>query len=240
MAQPLAIFNYEGNQVRIVERDGEPWFISTDVAQLLGYRDAHTACRYLDADEKDTLKSCTLGGRQDMIVINESGLYSLILRSSKEEAKRFKKWITSEVLPSIRKTGTYSMQPQELIARAVIEAHKLIEAQTLLIADLTPKAAFFDAVTDSTDAVDIGTVAKVLNCGIGRTKLFEFLREEQILMKNNIPFQRHVDSGYFRVIESSYGKPDGSTHINFKTVVFQKGIQFIRQRLEKRGAGYAN
>lgn len=236
MTHPLAIFNYEGNQVRIIERDGEPWFISADIATLLGYRDAYTACRYLDADEKDTLKSCTLGGRQDMIVINESGLYSLILRSSKEESKRFKKWITSEVIPSIRKTGSYSMQPQELIARAVIEAHKLIEDQSRLIADLTPKAAFFDAVTDSTDAVDIGTVAKVINRGIGRTKLFEFLRNEQILMNNNQPYQKHIDAGHFRVIESSYQKPDGSTHVSFKTVVYQKGIDFIRKRLDLKEA----
>ena len=121
--------------------------------------------------------------------------------------------------------------PELQIAHAVLLAHKIIEDQKHLIEHLTPKAAFFDAVTDSKDAVDIGVVAKVLNCGIGRNRLFDFLRNENILMSNNQPYQKYIDCGYFRVIESSYAKPDGSTHVSFKTVVYQKGVDFIRRRL---------
>lgn len=108
------------------------------------------------------------------------------------------------------------------------EKKMLAEAKVL---ELQPKAEFFDAVTGSSDAVDIGTVAKVLNMGVGRNSLFEILRNESVLMSNNQPFQRHIDSGYFRLIEQKYSKPDGSTHISIKTVVYQKGICFIRKKL---------
>ena len=103
----------------------------------------------------------------------------------------------------------------------------------LKVKELEPKAEFFDAVTGSSDAVDIGTVAKVLNMGIGRNLLFDVLREEGVLMGNNQPFQRYVDAGYFRLIEQKYNKPDGSTHISIKTVVYQKGVEFIRRLLLK-------
>ncbi|HET8689384.1 MAG TPA: phage antirepressor KilAC domain-containing protein [Methanosarcina sp.] len=109
-----------------------------------------------------------------------------------------------------------------------------IEQQKELLAIQAPKADFYDAVTGSKDTVDIGTVAKVLNMGIGRTKLFQFLRDNGVLMKDNQPYQKFIDAGWFRVIESRYTKPDGSTHINTKTVVYQKGIDYIRKMLEKK------
>lgn len=126
--------------------------------------------------------------------------------------------------------------PELQIANAMLLAGRMIEEQKALITEMKPKADFFDAVTDSKDAIDIGTVAKVLNLGIGRTRLFEFLRNESILMNNNQPYQRYCDSGYFRVIESTYSKPDGSSHVSLKTVVYQKGVDFIRKRLESRKA----
>lgn len=124
--------------------------------------------------------------------------------------------------------------PTMQLANAVLLANKMIEDQKLLIADMQPKADFFDQVTDSKDAVDIGTVAKVLNMNIGRTRLFQFLRDEKILMNNNQPYQQYIDEGMFRVVESSWVKPDGSTHISFKTVVYQRGVAFIRKRLLKK------
>lgn len=229
MHNGLSIFQYDENRVRVIERDGNPWFMAADVVAVLGVD--LTQIRRLDADEKGLHTIQTPGGIQQVSIINESGLYSLTLTSRKESAKRFKKWVTSEVIPTIRKTGSYSMQPQELIARAVIEAQKLIEHQTAIIAEMQPKADFFDTVTGSSDAVDIGTVAKALNCGIGRTRLFSFLRDCNILQSNNQPYQRYIDAGYFRVIESTFNKPDGSTHVTFKTVVYQKGVDYIRKRI---------
>ncbi|MDA8114974.1 MAG: phage antirepressor [Acidithiobacillus sp.] len=229
MENPIAIFNYSGLRVRTIEKDGEPWFVAKDVADILGYEKARNA---VALHCKGALKwgVLTEGGLQEMAIIPERDVYRLIMRSKLPTAERFEEWVVSEVLPSIRKTGTYSMQPQELIARAVIEAHKMIEHQTALIAEMKPKADFFDTVTDSKDAVDMALAAKVLNMGIGRTKLFAFLRDEKILQLNNQPYQEFIDRGYFRVIESSYTKPDGTTHVNYKTVVYQRGLDFIVKR----------
>ena len=104
----ITVFDFEDNAVRVIEIDGEPWFVAADVARVLEYRDAEVACRALDEDEKGTLNVCTPGGNQEMKGINESGLYHLVLVSRKPEAKRFRKWVTAEVLPSIRKTGMYA------------------------------------------------------------------------------------------------------------------------------------
>lgn len=124
-----------------------------------------------------------------------------------------------------------------LLARAVLEASKMIEGQTKLIAEMKPKAAFYDAVTGSKDAIDLGQAAKVLAIpGFGRNNLFELLRQSGVLMNDNLPYQTYVDRGYFRVIESSYTKPDGSTHVNLKTVVYQRGLDAIRKIVEKNHA----
>lgn len=230
MTNEIQIFNYQDAEVRTVIVDGEAWFVANDLCSILSIDS--TQVRRLDESEKGLHTIQTLGGNQQMTVINESGLYSLIFTSRKPEAKQFKKWVTSEVLPAIRKTGSYSIETPEMqMARGLLAAQKLIENQTRLIEDMRPKADFFDAVTESKDAVDVGSVAKVLNMGIGRTRLFERLRNISILMQNNQPYQKYVDAGYFRVIEQKYNKPDGSTHISLKTVVYQKGVDFIRRRL---------
>lgn len=103
----IQVFDFEDNAVRVIDKDGDPWFVAADVARVLEYRDAEVACRALDDDEKGTLIVCTPGGQQEMLGINESGLYHLVLVSRKPEAKKFRKWVTAEVLPSIRKTGMY-------------------------------------------------------------------------------------------------------------------------------------
>lgn len=124
--------------------------------------------------------------------------------------------------------------PQTYSAALMLAAEQAeeIEKQQKEIILMSPKAEFYDTVTDSTDTIDIGSVAKVLNMGIGRNKLFQLLRDKSILMKNNQPFQNYVDRGYFRVIESSFNKPDGSTHISLKTVVYQKGVDFIKNQIK--------
>jgi anti-repressor protein len=228
----LAIFNFNGSQVRTMEKDGGAWFVAKDVAEILGYVNTRKAvsdhCKH--AKPIGSNDSLRLGLDSQLIIIPEGDVFRMAIRSKLPSADKFESWVMDDVLPSIRKTGQYSMRPEILIAHAIIEANKLIENQTALIAEMKPKAEFFDAVTGSHDAVDIGTVAKVLNLGIGRTKLFSFLRDSSILQDNNQPYQKHIDAGHFRVIESSYTKPDGSTHISFKTVVYQKGIDYIRKR----------
>ena len=235
----LTIFQNAGFKIRGGLVNNEPYFVAKDVCEALGIEKHRDAISRLDDDERGSVLVDTLGGRQEMASINESGLYSLILTSRKPEAKAFKKWVTSEVLPSIRKTGSYSIQSQFQIPQTYSEALMLaakqaeqIEQQTALLELQKPKVDFYEAVTGSKDTIDIGTVAKVLNIkGFGRNNLFEFLRDKGVLMSNNQPKQTYCDRGYFRVIESSYTKPDGSTHINLKTVVYQKGLDFIRKLL---------
>ena len=123
--------------------------------------------------------------------------------------------------------------PEQIMARALKVADQTIASLNQKVLEMKPKAEFFDAVTDSKQAIEMGQVAKVLDMGIGRNKLFEFLRAEKILMGNNQPYQRYIDEGYFRVVEQKFTKENGETMINIKTLVFQKGVNFIRKRLEK-------
>ena len=249
----LQIFNNEEfGTVRGFEINGEPWFVGKDVAELLGYSDTSDALkRHVDEDDKGVCEIPTPGGLQKCISINESGMYSLILRSNLPEAKRIKRWVTAEVLPTLRKTGSYSLQrsdsymiedPIERASRWIEEqrAHqekvKALESQVVVkdqqLALMQPKAEFFDAVTDSKKAIPLGDAAKILDMGIGRNKLFEFLRQKHILMYNNQPYQQYIDAGYFRVVEQKY-EVHGEVRINIKTLVFQKGIDWIRKQLLK-------
>lgn len=239
----IQIFNNETfGEIRTLSINGEPWFVAQDIAGALGYGNSRDAVfKHVDADDKGVAKCDTLGGAQDMTVINESGMYSLILGSKLTNAKKFKHWVTSEVLPSIRKTGGYNLPqtyPEALRALAdqAEKAEKLlVQNNELQLAnqEMKPKAEFFDAVAGSKKAMSMEEVAKILSYpGIGRNKLFEILRNQNILQSDNIPYQKYIDSGYFRVIEQKYNVGD-EVRINIKTLVFQKGVDFIRKTLDK-------
>ena len=238
----LQIFNsVEFGTIRTVQMNNETWFVGKDIANALGYKNSTIALAdNVDDEDKGVTKVSTLGGSQETVVINESGLYALVFGSRLEKAKAFKHWVTSEVLPQIRKTGGYNLPGNytEALERLLIEVkekERLINENETFKAErdvLLPKAEFFDAVTDSKQAIPIGDVAKILDMGIGRNKLFEFMRDAKILMPDNRPYQKYIDAGYFRVVEQKYEK-NGDTYINLKTLVFQKGIDFIRKRLEK-------
>lgn len=239
----IKIFNNaEFGEVRTVVVNGEPYFVGKDVALALGYSDTADAIKkHVDAEDKGVGEIPTPGGKQKMIIINESGVYSLVFGSKLPDAKKFKRWVTSEVLPSIRKHGMYAVD--ELIANPELaikaftalkeerEKNKALQAEN---ERMKPKEEFFDAVTDSKDAIDMGQVAKVLNYPkIGRNKLFEILRDNGILQQNNQPYQKYIDCGYFRVVEQKYEAKPGEIRINIKTLVFQKGIDYIRKILDK-------
>jgi anti-repressor protein len=232
----LQIFKYNGKEVRTIQKDGEPWWVLKDVCGILGiskYRD--TASR-LDEDERGSVRVDTPGGEQEMTVVNESGLYNVILRSDKPEAKPFRKWVTSEVLPSIRKNGGYianqeNLTPEQIVANALIVAQNIISQKDKQIEQMKPKAEFFDAVADSRTAISMNEVSKVLGIkGYGRNNLFEFLRKNGILDRWNVPYQRYIDCGWFRVIEQKY-TIQGEPCVTTKTLVYQKGVDAIRKKI---------
>jgi len=231
----LKIFqNEEFEEVRTIQIDGEPWFVGKDVAKNLGYKDTSDALKS-HVDDEDKLTRCFTdsGQSREMYIINESGLYSLTLSSKLESARKFKRWITHEVIPEIRRSGTYHLpQTYQEALRALADKVEQNEKLAAENAKLLPKAEFFDAVTDSKTAISIGEVAKVLDMGIGQNKLFAFLRDRKILDRQNIPYQEYIDRGYFRTVEQKYDVR-GEVRISIKTLVFQKGIDYIRRLLQK-------
>lgn len=233
------VFEYENRPVRTVLVDGEPWFVAKDVCEVLDISKHRDAVARLDDDERGPVLVDTPGGPQQMIAVNEPGLYALIMTSRKPEARQFKRWVTHEVLPSIRRTGSYSAQLPKTFSEALYlaaEQAAMLEHQQRLLEAAKPKVEFFDAVASSKDAIQIGDAAKVLGIpGMGRNKLFEFLRAQGVLMKDNIPYQEYIDRGYFRTIEQKWTTRDGETRISIKTLVYQRGLDYIRRLLKDDG-----
>lgn len=252
----LQIFNSdEFGEVRTVTIDDNPWFAATDIAKALGYRMASDLVRRIDDEDKDTHIMSTLGGEQSLSIINESGLYSAILGSKLESAKRFKHWVTSEVLPSIRKNGGYiagqeSLSDDELLAKALMvaqnkiaEKDRIISEKQELIEQMRPKEIFADAVSASRTSILIGDLAKLIcqnGFQIGQKRLFDWLRDNGYLMKHgasrNMPVQRYVEQGLFEIKESNVQNPDGSVRITRTTKVTGKGqVYFVNKFLNCGG-----
>lgn len=238
----LKIFeNEEFGTVRTIVKHGEPWFVGKDVAEILGYCNPRKAIiDHVDEEDKGVTKCDTLGGVQDLAVINESGLYCLILSSKLPSARRFKRWVTRDVIPSIRKNGGYIagqeiMSDDELMAKALQVAQNRIKEKDKQIADMKPKAIFADAVAASNTSILIGDLAKLLKQNgieIGQKRLFAWLRDKGYLIKRqgsdwNMPTQRSMELALFEVKESTVNNPDGSVRINKTTKVTGKGQQYF-------------
>ena len=211
----VKIFNSEEfGDVRTVTINGDPWFVGKDVAAALGFTNPRDAISTHVFDEDKGVESIdTLGGKQKMTVINESGLYALVFGSRLKSAQRFKHWVTSEVLPAIRKTGSYQApQGKELLALAVLEAQKTIEEQSKAIERMKPKEIFADAVSTSQTSILVGDLAKPLRqngVDIGQKRLFEYLRNHGYLIKRkgsdwNMPTQKSMNMGLFEIKESTH------------------------------------
>ncbi|AQZ45599.1 phage antirepressor [Paenibacillus larvae] len=241
----LQVFHFTGKDVRVVVKDGHPWWVAKDVSELLGFRMASDFTRTLDDDEKDTQIVRTPGGNQEVTIINESGLYSAILKSRKPEAKQFKRWVTHEVLPAIRKTGMYAADelldnPEFLIQAATKlkeerEVRRQLEAQ---VKSDRPKVLFADSVTASPTSILVGELAKMLKQNgfdIGEKRLFEWMRKQGYLIKRkgtdrNIPTQRAMEMGLFEIKETAVTHSDGHVTINKTSKVTGKGqVYFINK-----------
>ena len=244
MENAIKIFeNEEFGSVRIMEINGEPYFVGKDVAEILGY--ANTSKALIDhVDDEDKLNNETLSslGQRGGWLINESGLYSLILSSKLSNAKKFKRWVTSEILPAIRKTGSYSIQSkpdsytiEDPAARArrwaeEYEEKKALEAK---IEEQKPLVEYAEHIQASKDVIDMKSMAKLASKNgikIGRNKLFSFLRDRKILDRENIPYANYMDKEWFQVVESPYTFNNGDVKIIRTTLVSPKGqIGIIRQ-----------
>lgn len=221
---------------------GDVWFIAKDVCNALGLEQVSRAISRLDDDEKGVTSSNTPGGIQKLVSVNESGLYSLVLSSRKPEAKAFKRWVTHEVIPSIRKDGGYMVAreeetPEQVIARALILANKTLERQRERIEELTPKAMFADAVAASDGTCLIGEVAKMLRqngIDMGQNRLFALLRDDGLLGKSgsnrNVPTQRAMEMGLFRIKETAVTHSDGHVTLSRTPKVTGKGQRYMLDR----------
>lgn len=234
----IQIFKYENNDVRTVEMNGEPWFVLKDVCVVLGLGTVSKVADRLDADEKGMNQIHTPGGMQDVTVINESGLYNVILRSDKPEAKPFRKWVTSEVLPSIRKNGGYiagqeQLTPSELMAKALLVANKTLAERDARISELTvqnaimqPKAEYFDELVDRNLLTSFRETAKQL--GVEEKKFISFLMEKKYIYRDKkaklMPYA-DKNNGLFEVKECFNEKTKWS---GTQTLITPKGRETFR------------
>ena len=235
----LQLFSFENHEVRSLLINSEPWFVGKDVADVLGYADTNQAIRkHVDNEDRLTRRFDGTGQSRDMTIINESGLYSLVLSSKLPSAKKFKRWVTSEVLPALRKSGQNQVKElsgQELMAKALIEAQSVLAAKDKVIEEMKPKVVFADAVATSHTSILVGELAKILKqngIDMGQKRLFAWLREKGYLIKRqgtdyNMPTQKAMELGLFEIKEGSYVSGSG-VNITTKTPkVTGKGQQYF-------------
>lgn len=245
MTNEIEIFeNEEFGRIRAIEINGEPYFVGKDVAETLGYAKPLNALA-THIDEDDSLKQGlidSMGRTQEAIFINESGLYSLILSSKLPNAKKFKKWVTSDVLPTIHKNGSYSITQKldsYMIENHIERAKRWIEEQEekkileVQIKKQKPLVEYAEHIQASKDVIDMKSMAKLASKNgikIGRNKLFAFLRDRKILDKENIPYSNYMNREWFEVVETPYTSLDGKVKIIRTTLVSPKGqIGIIKQ-----------
>ena len=248
----LQVFNYNGNEVRTIQKDGEPWWVLKDVCEVLGLSSPHKVFDRLDEDEKGRNQIPTPGGEQEMTVINESGLYNVILRSDKPEAKPFRKWVTSEVLPSIRKHGAY-MTP-ETLEQAILNPDMMIKLCTALKDEqdknkalqavnssltvdnqiMKPKADYFDEFVDRNLLTNFRETAKQLQ--VKEKEFIRFLLEKKFIYRDKRgKIQPYADknNGLFEVKEFSNEK---TGFASTQTLITPKGRETFRLLFLKASA----
>lgn len=248
----LKIFeNAEFGQIRTAEVDGESWFVGKDVAEALGYAEPRSAVsKKVEEVDRGVAEMETPSGKQNMTIINESGLYALIFGSKLESAKRFKHWVTSEVLPAIRKHGAYAVDEllnnPEMAIKAFTALKEEREKNKRLQTDvdrMKPKEIFADAVSASKTSILIGDLAKILKqngINTGQNRLFETLRKDGYLIKQkgsnwNMPTQRAMEMGLFEIKESTHIDGNGCNVTTKTTKVTGKGQQYFINRYLKIG-----
>ncbi|WP_126721080.1 phage antirepressor [Staphylococcus epidermidis] len=249
----LQTFNFEELPVRTLTVDKEPYFVGKDVARILGYKRTADAIRdHVELEDKGGGKIQTPGGMQNVTIINESGLYSLIFSSKLESAKRFKRWVTSEVLPAIRKHGLYAtdnvientLNNPDYIINVLTEYKKEKEHNLALkqqVKENKPKVLFADSVAGSDNSILVGELAKLLKqngVDVGQNRLFKWLRNNGYLIKKsgesyNLPTQKSMDLEILDIKKRVINNPDGSSKITRTPKVTGKGQQYFINKFLK-------
>lgn len=234
--------NDQFGQVRAARgKNGEPVFVAKDICAILDLGNPRSSIALLDDDEKGVHSVDTPGGRQQMTTVTEPGFYKLVMRSRKPEAKAFQRWVTHEVLPALRRDGSYMVArdetPEQTMARAVLLAQQTIDRQKSRIAELEPKALFADAVAASDGTCLVGELAKMMRQNgveIGQRRLFARLREDGYLGKSgsstNVPTQRAMEMGLFRIKETAVTHSDGHVTLSRTPKVTGKGQRYFIER----------
>ena len=238
----LQNFNFSGQDVRIITINDDPWFIAKDVADILEYSDTQAMTRRLDDEDKETYTDKSSGQGRNVAIINESGLYTAILGSKKTEAKQFKRWVTSEVLPTIRKHGAYMTndKAQDVLngnglADLLIQAGEQLKEKDVIISQLKPKALFAEAVESSKGSILVRDLAKILkqnNVEIGEKRLFAWLRDNGYLIKKlgsdyNSPTQRSMNLGVMEFTENTVVRNSGDVILRKTPKVTGKGQTYF-------------
>ncbi|MCZ3844107.1 phage antirepressor [Lactobacillus mulieris] len=240
----LQTFKFNGLDVRTVLIDGEPYFVGKDVAEILGYKNASKALAdHVDSEDKLNNETLSSLGQRGGWLVNESGLYSLILSSKLPSAKKFKRWVTSEVLPAIRKHGAYMTDAKAFdvvnnksgLADLLQQAADQLKRKDIQIAEMKPKALFADSVSASDSTILIGDLAKILKANgvdTGAKRLFQWLRDKSYLINRkgsdwNSPTQKSMNLGLFVIKESTHTQPDGTVRVTKTTKVTGKGQQYF-------------
>lgn len=251
MNNKIQQFDFRGASLRtLTDEAGEPWFVAKDVCDILGHSNVSMALDRLDDDERSKFN---LGRQGETNIVNEAGLYVLVLGSRKPEAHEFKRWVTHEVLPQIRRTGGYipttdADDDMTILAKAVMIGQRTMEAQKQKIAEqqtriveLEPKARFADAVAASDGTCLVGELAKMLRqngMDIGQNRLFRLLQADGYLGKSgsnrNVPTQRAMDLGLFRIKETTVTHADGHTTVSRTPKVTGKGQRYFIDRYWSR------
>lgn len=241
MPTELTPFDFEGKQVRIVLKDGEPWFVAPDACRVLEMADVTSALRVLDEDEKGPLTVRTPGGEQNVNGISEPGLYKLMMRSRKPAAKRFDRWVRHEVLPTIRKTGGYNAAPmtrEEQIAHALIASQQIVTEQRAKIERLEPKALAHDRIADADGTLCITDAAKSLQ--VQRKDLFSYMRGHRWIYSrpgtSDIAHQDKINSGLLAHKVTAVQRPDGTEKIATQVRVTPKGLTRLAAALNQPSA----
>lgn len=235
----LKQFNFENNQVRTLLINDEPWFVGKDVAEILGYSNPRDALsKHVDSEDKNSVAIHDGNkGNPNLTIINESGVYALVFSSKLQSAKKFKHWVTSEVLPTLRKTGSYAtpqLTGEELMTKALIEAKSVLERQNKQIIEMKPKALFADTVAASDSSILVGQEAKLISqsgCKMGQNRFFAWLRENGYLCSKgenyNMPTQKSREMDLIEIKIRTVTNPDGSVRETKTPVITGKGQIYL-------------